>query len=75
MTFDNLRRKFGDILREAVPPKSLTVTMKEADKQGRVQNREIISMIVALYNYLEEQATPLTNDEKLSNDTIIQSAQ
>lgn len=63
MTFDELRRKFGDILRESVPPKGFEKVFKEADRMGRVTPREIHNMIITLYNYLEDndpdgEATP-----------------
>lgn len=54
MKFDQLRKRFGDILRQSIPPKGLSVIMKEADTNGRVDARAIIRMVTALYEYLEE---------------------
>lgn len=61
--FNKLRGEFGKILRESVPPFSLTPVLKSADQQGRVDNRAIISMIVAMYNYLEGE--PPTDESKI----------
>jgi hypothetical protein len=54
LTFDSLRRKVGTILGQSVPVHSLEAVMKETDTQGRVQNKQLIALFVAMYNYLEE---------------------
>ena len=54
MSFETVRRKFGEILRQSVPPKSLKKIIDEADTQGRVDARALIKMITTLYEYLEE---------------------
>ena len=52
--FDQLRSKFSDILREKVPPKGLEKVWVDADRLGRIQAAQTNKMIIALYNYLEE---------------------
>lgn len=55
MEFDDLRRKFGAIIGESVPPGSLEQVLK-SDRDGRFQQKQMISAIIAIYNYLEAQA-------------------
>lgn len=67
MTFDALRRRFGEILRQSVPPKSLKKIIDEADTQGRVDARALIRMITAIYEYLEENQDETSQIEKSTN--------
>lgn len=55
MDFDDLRRKFGAIIGESVPPQGLEHMLK-GDRDGRFQQKQMISAIIAIYNYLEANA-------------------
>lgn len=72
MTFDEVRRHFGSLLGNSIPPGGFEKVALEADSQGRFGSRQMIRMIIKLYNYLEEHEhkSPLPQDDLPQKENI-----
>lgn len=56
MTFDELRRKIGRLVGQSIGPGQFGQVIKERDKLGAFQAREMELAIIAILEYLESQA-------------------
>lgn len=56
-TWDETRRKISAIVGQLIPPGQFEEVALEVDRSGMLNQKNIIRILIVLYNYLEANAT------------------